>query len=151
MTYILDMKWLQRLDAILAIGHRASILLLFLFSIAVLLIIANTIRLTTQNHHDEILVVKLIGGTNHFIRRSFLYSGMVYGLVGSIVAWLLVDFIMGFLEAPITKLASLYGTTYQINGLGLHATISLLVTGILLGLLASWMSVTRYIRRIEVT
>ncbi len=145
----LDMRWLKRLDAILAIGHRLAALLMVIFAIAVLLIIANTIKLTTQNHHDEILVIKLIGGTHSFIRRPFLYSGLLYGLIGAIVAWFIVDIIISFLAGPITKLASLYGTTYTIQGLGLTATLWLLLAGIVLGLLASWLAVTRYIASIE--
>ena len=148
-TAQLDLKWLQRLNAILAIGHRAAVLLMVIFAIAVLLIIANTIRLTTQNHHDEILVIKLIGGANSFIRRPFLYSGIVYGLIGAIFAWLLVDMMISFLQNPISKLASLYGTTYEIQGLGLQTTLYLVVGGILLGLIASWIAVSRYIHEIE--
>ncbi|EKD56749.1 MAG: hypothetical protein ACD_58C00104G0001 [uncultured bacterium] len=148
-TAQLDLKWLQRLNAILAIGHRTALLLMIIFAIAVLLIIANTIHLTTQNHHDEILVIKLIGGTNNFIRRPFLYSGIIYGLVGAIFAWLLVDIMVGFLQNPITHLASLYGATYVMQGLGLSTTLYLIGGGILLGLIASWLAVSRYIYEIE--
>jgi cell division transport system permease protein len=148
-TAQLDMKWLQRLNAILAVGHRAALLLMILFAIAVLLIIANTIRLTTQNHREEILVIKLVRGTNSYIRRPFLYSGAVYGLVGAIVGWLLVDLIISFLHGPITHLASLYGSSYAVKGLGLSTTLYLLGAGIVLGLIASWVAVSKYIRQIE--
>ena len=148
-TAQLDMKWLQRLNAILAIGHRTASVLMILFGIAVLLIIANTIRLTTQNHYKEILVIKLIGGTNRFIQRPFLYSGVLYGLVGAIFAWFIVDIIIDFLHKPITELAGLYNTPYQIKGLGLNTTIDLVAAGILIGLLASWLVVNRYIYSIE--
>lgn len=145
----LDMKWLQRLQAILAIGHRAAVLLLILFSFAVLLIIGNTIRLTTQNHHDEILIIKIIGGADNFIRRPFLYSGVLYGLAGAIIAWFLVDFSIWYLQEPISNLSSLYGSDYQISGLSWGSTFFLLIGAMLLGLLASWLAVNRYISKVE--
>lgn len=148
-TAQLDMRWLQRLNAIIAIGHRLTILLMVIFAIAVLIIIANTIRLTTQNHKEEILVIKLIGGTNRFIRRPFIYSGVLYGLIGAIIAWFIVDIVITLLSSPISTLASLYGTTYDIQGLGFGATLWLLFGGIVLGWIASWIAVTRYIRQIE--
>lgn len=145
----LDMQWLERLQAILDIGRRAATLLTILFAFAVLLIIGNTIRLTTQSHYDEILIIKIIGGTDRFIRRPFLYSGMLYGLAGAIIAWFLIDFSIWFLKDPISHLASLYGSSYQLEGLSASATLLLLVGAVLLGLLASWMAVNRYIRDIE--
>lgn len=144
-----DFQWLQRLQAILSISHRLATLLMIIFSVAVLLIIGNTIRLTTQNHRDEILVVKLIGGTNPFIRRPFLYSGFLYGLAGGIVAWFIIDFILSRLQEPVSTLASLYGNNYQLAGLNLHNTLLLLFGGGLLGLIGSWLAVNRYIATIE--
>lgn len=148
-TVQLDMKWLSRLQAILDVGHRAATLLMFLFGLAVIFIIGNTIRLTTAAHHQEILVIKLIGGTNHFIRRPFLYSGMIYGFLGALVAWMLVDFSIWCLQTPLSHLISLYGAVYQIQGLSLIDIFSLIVAAIFLGLLASWMAVNRYISKVE--
>ena len=145
----LDMKWLQRLQAIIDIGHRAAVLLMILFSFAVLLIIGNTIRLTTQNHYDEILIIKLIGGTDDFIRRPFLYSGALYGLAGAIIAWFLVDFSIWCLQNPISKLTGLYGSNYQVIDLSLGSTFLLIVGAILLGLLASWLAVNQFIHKVE--
>lgn len=144
-----DMQWLKRLDAILAVAHRAVILMMIIFAFAVLLIIGNTIRLTTQSRHREILVIKLIGGTNRFIRRPFLYSGLTYGFVGAIAAWFIVDIALWFLQSPISQLASLYGSNYQVIGLGLSSTLFLLISGAVLGLLGSYLAVNRYISKIE--
>ena len=147
----LDMQWLQRLHAILNIAHRIATLLTLVLAFAVILIIANTLRLTTQNHHDEILVTKLIGGTNQFIRRPFLYSGIIYGLAGAIFAWFLVDILLIALQPTINQLATSYGSVYHLRGLDLGNTFLLLVGGMLLGFIASYFSVNRYIRQIELT
>lgn len=146
---VLDMQWLQRLQAMIDIGNRLIYSVLFLFAIAVLLIIGNTIRLTIQNNRQEITVTKLLGAENSFIRRPFLYAGMIYGLMGSIIAWLLVDMTMWFINPPIQRLAALYGTDFSFQGLSLSSTIFLIAMGILLGYFGSLLIVNKYIRDIE--
>jgi cell division transport system permease protein len=145
----LDMQWLQRLKAIVSIGHRATALLFILFAFAVLLLIGNTIRLTTQHYRDEIRIIKFVGGTDHFIRRPFLYSGIIYGFAGAIIAWFIVDIALYFLQNPISALASLYGNHYQIVGLGIGSTLTLLIGGAFLGFLGSWLAVTPYLRQVD--
>jgi cell division transport system permease protein len=145
----LDMQWLQRLKAIVAMGHRATTLLLILFAVAVLLLIGNTIRLTTQHYREEIEIIKLLGGTNSFIRRPFLYSGAIYGFSGGIVAWFIVDIALHFLQNPISELSSLYGSQYETVGLGMHSTLLLLIGGTFLGVLAAYLAANRYIRQIS--
>lgn len=142
----LDMQWLQRLNAILLLLHRALYAIMCLFALGVLLIIGNTIRLTTERHRDTIEVIKLVGGSHYFIRRPFLYSGILYGLAGSIIAWLLVDLSMVWLQAPVTKLSSLYNTSYQLQGLDLHSTLTLLIGGSLLGYLGSRIAVHQQLK-----
>lgn len=145
----LDMQWLQRFNAILLLLHHALIAVMLLFALGVLLIIGNTIRLTTQYYRDEIKVIKLIGGSDRFIRRPFLYSGVIYGLSGSIIAWLLVDATMEWLQGPASKLAALYGTNFEIQGLTLNTTLVLIIGGCLLGLIGSWLTVKQHIKAIE--
>ncbi len=148
-TAQLDMQWLQRFNAILLLIHRILTVIILLFAIGVLLIIGNTIRLTTQQYRDEIFVIKLLGGSERFIRRPFLYGGMIYGLAGSIIAWLLVDFSLLFLQSPISRLANLYGTTFELKGLNLQTTLVLLATGCVLGYLGSRLAVRQHVRAIE--
>lgn len=145
----LDMQWLKRLQAIIEIGHRLIYSVLFLFCVAVLLIIGNTIRLTIQNHRQEIIVTKLLGAENNFIRRPFLYVGMIYGLMGAIITWLLVDLSMWFINPPIQNLAALYGTDFSFKGLTFQSTITLLLAGIFLGYLGAWLTVNKYTRELE--
>ncbi len=142
----LDMHWLQRFNAILLLLHRILFAVILLFALGVLLIIGNTIRLTTQQHRDEIYVIKLLGGSDRFVRRPFLYAGIIYGLTGSIIAWLLVDFSMAWLQGPVTRLAALYSANFELHGLNLATTLTLLISGCLLGLAGSWFAVRQHIK-----
>lgn len=146
---VLDMQWLQRLEAMIDIGNRLIYSVIFLFAIAVLLIIGNTIRLTIQNNQQEITITKLLGARNSFIRRPFLYIGMTYGFMGSIIAWLLVDIFMWVVNSPVQRLANLYGTDFSFEGLSFSSTVLLLLLGILLGYAGSFIIVSKYIRDIE--
>ena len=86
----MDREWVLRLYAIMDIVRQAVLILGILICIAVLLVVGNTIRLAIQNRRDEIVIVKLIGGTNAFIRRPFLYTGFWYGFIGGVIALVLV-------------------------------------------------------------
>lgn len=145
----LDLAWLKRLNAIVALGHRLVYAVMLLFAFGVFLIIGNTIRLTTQRYRDEIAILKLLGGTERFIRRPFLYGGVLYGLLGGIIAWFLVDGIMWWLHGAAERLASLYGSQFQMQGLTTHSAVVLLVGGIILGYAGSWIAVGRHIKAIE--
>jgi len=143
----LDMAWLKRLSAIIKLGNRIIYAVMALFAFGVLLIIGNTIRLTTQRYQDEISVLKFLGATKSFIRRPFLYSGIIYGLVGGIIAWLLVDTTMWWLRNPAEQLSNLYGMHFQLQGLNLSSTLVLLISGSLLGYLGSWIAVGKHHHR----
>ena len=113
--------------------------------------IGNTIKLAVESRRDEILVVKLVGGTNAFVRRPFLYTGFWYGLGGGILAWLLVQFAIFWLAGPIGKLVLAYGSEYAISGLGFSGGTALVLGAALLGLIGAWLVVDRQIRNIEPT
>ena len=103
-----DLQWLQRFHAITRILQRASGVLASLLAMAVLLIVGNTIRLEIQGRQSEIEITELVGGTNSFIRRPFLYEGIWYGLFGGIIANLLVLLAFSLLHGPVAKLSGLY-------------------------------------------
>jgi cell division transport system permease protein len=145
----LDLEWIRRLSAWLALAQRGVWLLAGLLGLAVLLIVGNTVRLAVLSRREEIEVTKLVGGTNAFIRRPFLYSGLSQGLLGAALAWLLVSLGLVLLSGPISELGSLYGSEFRITGLELNGTLALLGTGALLGWLGSRMAVTRHLRAIE--
>lgn len=145
----LDMQWVKRLYAILDIVHRGVLLLSGLLAMAVVLVVGNTIRLAIQNRREEIVVVKLIGGTDGFIRRPFLYTGFWYGLFGGLIAYVLIGLALIALDDPVHQLAGLYGSGFQLHTLGAGATLVLLSGSVLLGLTGSWIAVGRHLRAIE--
>lgn len=145
----LDLEWIKRLYALVSIAKRMVWALGSLFAIAVLLIIGNTLRLAIQHHRAEIEVIKLIGGTAAFIRRPFLYTGMLYGLCGGVGACLLVNGILSWLNAPIAHLVGLYQSSLHLTGLNSDSALTVISIGIFLGLLGAWLSVTRQLQTIE--
>ncbi|WP_126452449.1 permease-like cell division protein FtsX [Sulfuriflexus mobilis] len=145
----LDMQWLKRLYTIMDIGRRGIWVLATLLSISVLLVVGNTIRLAIEARREEIEIIKLIGGTNAFIRRPFLYTGFWYGLSGGILSWLLITSSLWLLSGPINQLATLYDSRYTLAGLDLDSSLALLGASILLGLGGSWLAVTRHLNAIE--
>ena len=144
-----DSRWLKRLLYLLDIVNRLIVILSTLLAIAVLLIIGNTIRLSIHNRRSEIEITKLFGGTDSFIQRPFLYSGLWYGVFGGIIAWLLITISMQMLHGPVKQLASLYASDFHLIGLGFANSLILLASGIALGLLGSWIAVKRHLRAIE--
>lgn len=145
----LDRQWLQRLYGIMAIVGRGVILLGAALALAVILVVGNTIRLAIQNRREEIVVVKLIGGTDAFIRRPFLYTGFWYGLFGGIIALVLVELALWLISGPVENLAGLYASSFALHKLDTGTITTLLILSILLGLGGSWLAVGRHLREIE--
>jgi cell division transport system permease protein len=133
----------------LEIAQRGIWIIGSLLGIAVLLVVGNTIRLDIQNRREEIEVTKLIGGTDAFIRRPFLYTGFWYGFAGGLLAWILTSLSIGLLDNSVTQLASLYNSGYQLNGLNFRETIGLIGFSCCLGLVGSWIAVGRHLSEIE--
>ena len=144
-----DLKWLVRLTAIIGLVERGIGIVAGLFGLGVLLIVGNTIRMGIASRHDEIEVTRLIGGTDAFIRRPFLYSGLWYGLLGAVVAWLLVAGSAQLLSGPVRELAQLYVSEFRLVGPGGGTVVVLLVLGAGLGLVGSWLAVSRQLRLLE--
>lgn len=145
----LDLEWVRRFHAITEIAIRAVIVLGTVLSLAVLLIIGNTIRLEIQNRHDEIEITKLIGATDAFIRRPFLYIGFWYGLMGGLTAWLLVSISLWLLSGPIEQLTGLYQSEFSLDILGPVAAVMVLLGTALLGLTGARIAVGRHLSDIE--
>ena len=146
---VYDQQWAKRLNAIIQIIQRSIIILALFIAIAVLLITGNTIRMAIYNRRSEIEIIKLFGATDAFIHRPFLYSGFWYGLLGGIMAWMLVFISLNLIEKPVNNLARLYASSYQLSGLDLKDATILISSGIVLGLLGSWIAVHRHITDIE--
>ena len=147
----LDMQWIKRLYSIMDIIRRGVVILAGLLALAVLLVIGNTIRLAIQNRRDEIVIIKLIGGTDRFIRRPFLYTGFWYGLFGGLIALLLVISSLLLVSGPIEALTQSYDSQFSLKIIDLNSTFWLIGGSILLGLIGSWIAVERHLREIEPT
>jgi cell division transport system permease protein len=145
----LDTQWLERLQAIMDIARRGVTAIAVLLGLAVLLIVGNTVRLDIQNRREEIEVAKLVGATDAFVRRPFLYGGFWYGLLGGALSWLLILTAMLIMASPAKQLALLYGSQYQLLGPGIKGTLLLLGVGAALGLSGSWLAVGRHLSAIE--
>jgi cell division transport system permease protein len=146
----LDIQWLQRLYAIIHIGQRGILLIGSLLALAVLLIVGNTIRLAIENRRNEIVVMKLIGGTDSFIRRPFLYTGFWYGLLGSLIAILLVNLSLIIINDPLAQLSSLYeNNIFSLGLMGVKASTTLLLSGCLLGLMGARLAIGKHLQDIE--
>ncbi len=145
----LDTAWVSRFNAILDVVRRIVLLALGLFALGILVIVGNTIRLDIENRRDEIEVTKLVGGSNAFVRRPFLYNGVWYGLGGGLIAWLVVTVVIAALGEPVQRIAGLYGSRFELKGLGLEGSAALLLGGAALGWMGSYIASTRQLRGIE--
>ena len=145
----LDMLWLQRLQSLTQIGQKIVLALGAVLGMGVLVIIGNSIRLAIHSRRQEIIVVKLVGGTDAYVRRPFLYSGLLMGLMGAMGASLILVLGFWWLGASITHLSELYGSQYRLNGPGLQGCMLLVATGGVLGLCGSWLAVGRHLKEIK--
>ncbi len=146
---VLDMAWLQRLNTLMELSRRVVLAVGGLLVVGVLLILGNTIRLAIESRRDEILIVKLVGGSNGFVRRPFLYTGLWYGVGGGVLAALLVSAALWYLEEPIGELAMLYESAFYLTGLGVMGALNLIILGGILGLAGAWLAVSRHLVHIE--
>jgi len=144
-----DTEWVQRFLAFLDIARRAVLMGGTLLGIAITVIIGNTIRLDIQNRREEIEVTKLIGASNAFVRRPFLYSGLWYGLFGGLLALALIGYGLHALSEPVARLSSLYDSTFAVLSLDPLESLAIVATGVFLGLAGSWVATARHMRAIE--
>jgi len=145
----MDTEWIHRLFAILNIIERASIIITLLFGFAVLLIVGNTIRLDIQNRAKEITVIKLVGATDAYIRRPFLYGGIWYGLLGGLLSWMIVMLSAALLSGPVQNLSLLYQTQIVMITFTFPEFVLLVTSSTILGLMGSWIAVSKHLDEIE--
>jgi cell division transport system permease protein len=144
-----DTEWVQRFHAILEIVQQAILIGGSLLGAAIIVIIGNTIRLEIQNRRDEIEVTKLIGASNAFVRRPFLWSGFWFGLLGSVFALGLVQYGLYLLRPTVARLAGLYQSGVTMLTLDLRDSLVIIAIGVALGLAGSWLAAARHMRSIE--
>lgn len=145
----LDSEWAYKLEALLKFGRMVVLILASLLSLALVAITFNTIRLQILTQREEIEVSKLIGATNGFIRRPFLYFGATQGLLGGIAAWLIISISMLLLNYQLGTLAQLYASQFTLHAMSLGDSLTLLLFSMYLGWLGAWLSVARHLSQIE--
>ena len=145
-----DYKWLQRLGRMMELGKAAVLVLVLLFGMAVIVVVANTIRLDVASHAEEIEILALVGAGNAFVRQPFLYTGLWYGLMGGLLAVILLGAALLYLGRPLGLLLETYGTEFKLHGLSAYNMLWVLMGGGFLGWLGAWISVQRYLRRLKV-
>jgi cell division transport system permease protein len=150
-TVQIDTEWVKRLHAMLDLLRRVVLLTGGLLGVGIVLIVSNTIRLDILNRRAEIEVMKLVGASDGFARRPFLYSGIWYGLGGGLLALILVAIASTVLARPVAQLAFLYGSDFRLEGLKLVLGLGVLSLAVALSWLGSWLAATRHIRAIEPT
>ncbi len=145
----LDMEWVKRLQLMIDVAECSVVLLGILLGLAVLFITGNTIRLEFHNRKDEIVIAKLVGATNGFVQRPFLYSGFWIGFFSGIGAWFIVTIMMLILKQPIEKLSMLYHTSFHLLFMSFFETISLILIASLLGIVGSWVVVRLQLQQLK--
>ena len=145
-----DFKWLQRLGRIMALGEAAILVMILIFGIAVMVVVSNTIRLDVASHAEEIEILALVGAGNAFVRQPFLYTGLWYGLMGGLLALVLLALTMLYLARPLGLLLESYGTVFQIKGLGISNMLRVMFSAAILGWTGALISVQRYLKLLKV-
>ncbi len=134
----MDLQWVERLQSIMAVARLFATLLNVMLGGAVLFIIGNTIRLELHNRRNEVVIAKLVGATNSFIRRPFLYTGFWIGFISGVSAWFIVTALMLILRQPVEKLSGLYEGGFHLLFLSFTETLALIGVSSALGVLGSW-------------
>lgn len=147
----LDMVWVKRLYALLDVGHAISVALAFVLGFAVLLVIGNTIRLSIESRRDEIVIIKLVGATDAFVSRPFIYTGVWFGVAGGVMAGIGLWLILGWLDEPVANLAKTYQSDFSVRGLGMIEYLMFLIIATILGWSGAFVAVKRHLIKIEPT
>lgn len=148
-TVRLDLDWTDRFNAILLVFSRVSLLLSALLALALVLIVGNTIKLLIFNRKQEIEITKLVGGTDSFVRRPFLYYGALFGLLGALISLGLLLIAAELTHQPMSDLATLYSSDALIHRVTLSEVFALIAIGTFLGWLAARWSVAQHLRNIQ--
>lgn len=140
-----DAAWRRKLSGILHFGERVVAVVAALLALATLLVIGNTVRMDIQARSAEISVMQMIGASNGFVRRPFLYAGLWYGLLGAAFALLIVVAVELALAEPIGRLVDSYAHRFALHGIGLDAVAALVGASVLLGWCGAWIVTARHL------
>lgn len=145
----LDVAWIHRLHVVLGFITKLIKALMFLLAFAVVLLIGNALRLAIHSRQEEIQILKLVGATDPFILRPFLYSGVWYGLMGALIAVFLVKIFIVSLGLAFHQVALAYEMHYPIKFLSISKVFKLLIFSVILGWLGAWLFVKRQLLSID--
>ena len=143
-----DQGWVQRLRGLMLIATRIVWLLSGILVFAVVLIVGGVIRSAIQNRREEIIVTKMVGASDAYVRLPFLYTGFFHGIGGGIIAWLLSVLLFFLLERPVSNFVILYASDFSLSGGGLLYLVLLITIGSLLGIIGARFMVWRQLRKI---
>ncbi len=141
-----DLLWFQRLQAMLAVINRIQWIVSIVLLLAIGLIIANVIRWEVTSRHAEIEIIKLVGASDAYVRRPFLYSGFLLGITGSVLALLIVSLCSWLIQLSTTKLSALFGSDFQLTSLSIDLASLIIISTSLLGVGAAWIAVTHKLK-----
>ncbi|MCB1569307.1 MAG: permease-like cell division protein FtsX [Xanthomonadales bacterium] len=141
-----DAQWRSRLSAWLEFGRRLVWVAAALLGVGVLLTVGNTVRLDIEARSEEIRTVQLLGASDGFVRRPFLYLGAWYGLFAAILALVLAAFATGVLRQSVTSLVDNYGSSFQLQGLDVRWVLMTVIASIMLGWLGAWLATGHHLR-----
>ncbi|MGP1573923.1 permease-like cell division protein FtsX [Aggregatibacter segnis] len=145
----LDNDWLEKLTALTWLVAHVAIFCTVLMAIAVFLVIGNSIRADVYSNQANIEVMKLLGATDQFILRPFLYTGMIYAALGGFFACIFSSLTIGYFTGAVKYVTNIFAVSFNLNGLGLVEFLFLIVVCIIMGYIGAWLSATRYIRLLD--
>ena len=145
----LDNDWLEKLTALTWLVAHVAIFCTVLMAIAVFLVIGNSIRADVYSNQSNIEVMKLLGATDQFILRPFLYTGMIYAALGGFFACVFSSLTIGYFTGAVKYVTDIFAVNFNLNGLGLVEFLFLLVVCVIMGYIGAWLSATRYIRLLD--
>ncbi|HSN23952.1 MAG TPA: permease-like cell division protein FtsX, partial [Methylomicrobium sp.] len=145
----MDMQWLGRIHTIITLAGQITKSFCILLGLGVLFITGNTIRLELHNRREEVVIAKLVGATNRFIQRPFLYGGFWIGFLSGVAAWFIVTFIILFIWRSVENLTLLYVGSFQLRFLGYAESFFLIMLSSFLGVAGSWIVSVYQLRQIR--
>jgi cell division transport system permease protein len=146
----MDMQWVERLQAMMDVAHTTATLLNLILGLSVLFIISNTIRLEFHSRRDEVIIAKLVGATNGFIKRPFLYCGFWIGFISGVSSWFIVTVMLLILRQSIETLSALYGGSFHLLFFSFTDTVKLLFISSALGVLGSWVVISYQLQKTKI-
>ncbi|MHC3770928.1 permease-like cell division protein FtsX [Pantoea agglomerans] len=143
----MDDSWFARLAALTGLVGQIASMIGVLMIVAVFLVIGNSVRLSIFARRDTINVQKLIGATDGFILRPFLYGGALLGFSGAVLSLLLSEVLVLRLQSVVASVATVFGTTFSLEGFSWDEALLLLLIAAIIGWVAAWLATVQHLRR----